>query len=97
MKEIFNYKFWLEIGDKTVYDIFLNIGFLTDSKYYKFKKKLKNYLTNQKSVQNHFIFFYKKWTLKRNIFLIFIDFLFLVSVSIKYFKAGTFILKTGVF
>ena len=93
MKEIFNYKFWLEIGDKTVYDIFLNIGFLTDSKYYKFKKKLKNYLTNQKSVQNHFIFFYKKWTLKRNIFLIFIDFLFLVSVSIKYFRAGTFIFK----
>ena len=42
MKEVFNYKFWLEIGDKTLYELFVDMGLVSDSSYKYSKKKLNN-------------------------------------------------------
>jgi len=92
MKEVFNYKFWLELGDKTLYELFIDLGFISDSNY-KSSKNKKSYADDESvyDTSYSFIFFYQKWTLKRNMYLIYLDILFLLVTSFKYLTTNNFL------
>jgi hypothetical protein len=61
MKEIFNYKFWLEIGDKTLYELLLDMGLVSDSNYkHSYKKSKNNSDLNDFNFSYSFLFFYQK-------------------------------------
>ncbi len=89
MKEIFNYKFWLDLGDKTLYNFLVDLNIVNDSNY-SFLKKNKNNYSNVKDSSFNFIFFYRKWTLKRNLYLIYLDSVFFIFNSFKYLTTNNF-------
>ena len=92
MRGIFDYNFWLDLGDKTLYELFIDLGFVSDSNYKPLKKKQK--YTNNGDFYNtsySFLFFYKKWTLKRNVYLIYLDSLFMFTTSFKYLITNNFL------
>jgi hypothetical protein len=92
MKEIFNYKFWLEIGDKTLYELLVDIGLVSDSNYRSPQKKLKNDNNlNDFNFSYSFLFFYQKWTFKRNMYLLYLDSLFVFFTSLKYLTTNNFL------
>lgn len=92
MKEIFNYKFWLEIGDKTLYELFISIGLISDLNYkYSNKKLNENDSLNSFNFSHNFLFFYKKWTFKRNVYLLYLDSLFVFITSLKYLTTNNFL------
>ena len=92
MKEIFNYKFWLEIGDKTLYELLLDMGLVSDSNYkHSYKKSKNNTDLNDFNFSYSFLFFYQKWTFKRNMYLLYLDSLFVFFTSLKYLTTNNFL------
>lgn len=84
--KVFNYKFWLEFSDKTFYEVLVDLGFSSST---KLKDKKNNLVLSSSEKNNYetnynFVFFHKKWLLRNNFYLQFLDTVFFIFTFFKF-------------